>query len=440
MAAPVGAAISPFIAATARAGANDRIRAAVVGVKGRGTSHMYALHQLARKNVELVAICDCHARTVEERAAQFEKQFGKKLRTCIDMRDLFEDKDIDVVTFATPNHWHALGTVWACQAGKDVYCEKPASHTIEEGRRMVEAARGHKRIVQHGTQCRSSYYIREGIRLLHEGVIGEVYMARGVAFKWRDSMGPIKEEPTPEGLNWDLFCGPAPLKPYAWNWYYHWNNFWDTGDGQIGNQGVHQLDIMRWGLKRDEHPTKAQSMGGALVHDEYRETPNMQVATWEWEGRKVLAQFEVRQWYTPTEAGMGDVWPFVDGESVCGVTFFGSEGYMVMPDYSSYHVFYGKERTPGPNASDPSGGMSDLAHFENFIDAVRSRKHEELNADIAEGHRASVLFHLANIAYRTGHTVRFDPKAERFTDDPEANKLLARQYREPYVLPKTALR
>ncbi|NUM55003.1 MAG: Gfo/Idh/MocA family oxidoreductase [Candidatus Hydrogenedentes bacterium] len=422
----------PFIAAS-RASANDRIRAAVVGVRGRGVDHMSSLNRLGKANVELVAICDCYENTVNERAGQFEKQFGKKLRTCIDMRDIFADKDIDVVTFAIPNHWHALATIWACEAGKDVYIEKPAAHTIEEGRRMVETARKHKRIVQVGTQCRSSANIAEGIRKLHEGVIGEVYMARGIAFKLRDTMGHPKDIPVPESLDWDLWLGPAADRPYADIWYYQWNNFWDFGDGQIGNQGVHQIDVMRWGLKLDSHASMVQSMGGALVHDEYRETPNMQSASWTFDGRKTFAQFEVRQWYTTTEAGMGDEYPFVDGESVVGVTFFGSDGFMIIPDYSSYHTFMGAKRTPGPSNSDPKNPMGDLPHFENFINAVRSRKHEDLNADIEEGHLGAAMFHLANIAYRTGKTLRFDPKTERFTDD-DANRLLGRTYRPPYTI------
>lgn len=421
----------PFIA-TSRASANDRIRAAVVGVKGRGVSHMSSFNRMSKSNVELVAICDCYEHTVKERAGQFEQQFGKKLRTCTDMRELFADKDIDVVSFALPNHWHALATIWACQAGKDVYVEKPASHAIAEGRMMIDAARKHARIVQVGTQCRSSANIIEGIRKLHEGVIGEVYMARGIAFKLRESMGKPAEIPVPESLNWDLWVGPAAMRPYADNWYYQWNNFWEFGDGQIGNQGVHQLDIMRWGLKLDTHATKVQSMGGALVHDEYRETPNMQTAAWEYEGRKILTQFEVRQWYTPTEAGMGAEYPFMDGESVVGVTFFGSEGFMVIPDYSSYHTFLGAKRTPGPSNTDPKNPMGDLPHFENFIAAVRSRRPEDLNADIEEGHKGAVMFHLANAAYRTGKTLHFDPKLERFAED-DANALVGRTYRAPYL-------
>ena len=415
---------------------NERVRAAVVGVRGRGMSLVNCLHQMANDNVELVALCDVDEKVLTARAAEYEKMSGKRVQTLADMRQVFDDKNIDVVCFGTPNHWHALGTIWACQAGKDVYVEKPGSHNIFEGRKMVEAARKYDRIVQHGTQCRSSYFIREGIQKLHEGLIGDVYMARGIAFKVRNSIGQIKEQPTPDSLNWDRWLGPAPEKPYAHTRHHAWHNLWDYGNGEIGNQGVHQVDVIRWGMRLDSHPVKVQAMGGTYVHDDDQETPSVQVAVFEFADRDILVQFEVRHWYTNCEAGMGDEYPFVDKRNVVGVIFFGTEGYMIFPDYSSYRTFFGREREPGPMGSDPRDPMVDLPHVQNFIKAVRSRRTSDLNAEITEGHYSSAMCHLANIAYRTGRTLTFDPASERFVGDDEANGYISREYRAPYVVPE----
>jgi len=419
-------------------GANDRIRVAVVGMKRRGRDHIRCFHELAKEeNVEVAALCDVDESVLRENAAYYEKLSGRKAKLVIDVRELLEDRAIDVISYSTPNHWHALGTIWACQAGKDVYLEKPASHTIDEGRKMVEAARKYNRIVQHGTQSRSNPAMHEGMRKLREGVIGEIYMARGMAYKWRESLGRIKEEPVPPGVHYDLWLGPAPMKPFArQRFHIFWHYLWDYGNGEIGNQGVHQLDIMRWGLGLDTHPTWIQSMGGRYVHKDDQETPNTQVACYQYEGRNVLLQFDVRHWITNHEAGVGDLYPSRGQGNVVGVIFYGSEGYMVMPDYSSYYTFLGRQRKPGPKGECPRDPGTSLDHFRNFIRAVRSRKPAELTADIVEGHRSAALSHLANIAYRTGRTLRFDPNTERFLNDEEANRLLRREYRAPYVVPE----
>jgi predicted dehydrogenase len=318
-----------------------------------------------------------------------------------------------------------------------VFLEKPASHTIAEGRRMIEAARKHRRMVQHGTQSRSNPAMQEGVRKLREGVIGEVYMARGMAYKWRGSIGRIKEEPVPPGVHYDLWVGPAPLKPFArQRFHIYWHYLWDYGNGEIGNQGVHQLDIMRWGLGLDTHPSRIQSMGGHYVHDADQETPNTQVASFQYEGRKLLLQFDVRPWITNFEAGIGELYPTRGRDNVVGVIFYGSEGYMVMPDYSSYYTFLGRQHKPGPSGECPRDPGASLDHFRNFLRAMRSRRHTDLTADIAQGHLSAGLAHLANIAYRTGRTVHFDPKTERFPNDEEADRFLSRTYRAPYVLPE----
>jgi predicted dehydrogenase len=424
------------VPALGRAGANGRIRVAVVGLGGRGQNHVQSLHELASENVELAAFCDCDEGTLGRSTAAYEKVSGRKVDRSNDLRRLLDDRSIDGVTFATPNHWHSLGVIWACQAGKDAYIEKPGSHNVFEGRKMVEAARKHQRVVQHGTQCRSSTNIREGIERLRAGVIGTVYMARAVVFKIRGAIGRLTSEPVPKGLNWDAWLGPAPEQPYSPTRRRGWHYLWDFGNGQLGNQGVHQMDLIRWGLGLDAHPFRIQSMGGRYTHEDDQQTPDTQICVYQFAGRDVLVEVEVRNWYTNTEAGMAEKYPFVDHQSCVGVIFLGRDGYMLFPDYSSYYTFLGKDRQPGPSKSVQGEPMMDTNHFRNWIAAVRSRKTNDLAADIGEGHLSSALCHLANIAHRTGRTVRFDPKSERFPGDDEANRLLCRDYRSPYVVPE----
>jgi predicted dehydrogenase len=401
-------------------GANNRVRVAVVGLKGRGGEHIRGFLNLSKSNVELAALCDVDESVLNQRLSQVEQKAGKKPAAFTDMRKVLEDKSIDVVSFATPNHWHALGTIWACQAGKDVYVEKPASHNIFEGRKMVEAARKYERIVQHGTQIRSSEAIQEAIQKLRDGVIGDVYMAKGLCYKRRDTIGKAKEEPVPAGVHYDLWTGPAPLRPFTRNrFHYQWHWQWMYGNGDIGNQGVHQLDIARWGLGV-KLPTKVQSMGGHFMFDDDQETPNTQVCAFMYPDEKKLLTFEVRHWDTPSEGT----------DLRVGILFLGSKGYMEIPTYDEYRVFLGKDRAPGP--TNRKGGD----HFANFVDAVRSRKRENLNAEIEEGHLSTVLAHLANTSHRLGRTLQFDPKTETFPRDKEANALLGRDYRAPFVVPQ----
>jgi predicted dehydrogenase len=434
--ATAGAATLVAGASAASKDSNSRLRIALVGLGGRATAHLKCLLDLAGDNVELAALCDVDADVLGRRVAEVERRSGRKPAAFDDMRRLFDDKRIDAVSFATPNHWHALGTIWACQAGKDVYVEKPASHNIHEGRLMVAAARSHNRIVQHGTQCRSSPKIQEAIERLHKGVIGRVYMARGMAYKVRQGIGKIATGKPPAGVNVDRWFGPAPLRDYAVRLRAHqWHSLWDYGNGEIGNQGVHEMDVIRWGLKLDEHPRRVQSMGGVFVHKDAQETPPVQTASFQYRNPDLFADFAVRDWYTPCEGGIGDTYPFVDNRNAVGVIFFGTEGYMIIPDYSSYLTFLGPKRLPGPRASDRSDPMVDLPHFQNFVRAVRSRRKEDLTSEIEEGHKSSVMCHLANIAYRLGRTLNFDPIKERFLNDAEADRMLTRAYRKPYVMP-----
>lgn len=420
---------------------NSRIHVAIIGMGGRARAHAESLVELekdASANVELTGICDCDEGKRRLAAEIWEKQSGHEIQTYDDMQRVFDDSAIDAVTFATPNHWHALNVIWGCQAGKDVYVEKPGSHNIFEGRRMVEAARKYDRIVQHGTQCRSSPNIVEGIQKLHDGVIGDVYFARGIAYKIRGNLGQHAPRPVPEGLDWDAWCGPAPVNEFSNFQHKRWHWIWDYGNGEIGNQGVHQMDILRWGLKLDDHPSQISSVGTNYmqekVHKSSAETPGVLSTSMKWDDGRMI-EFEVRDWYTNAEAGFRDTYPFVQKDFPVGTIFLGTEGTMIIPDYSSYYTFLGRKREPGPSAFEEGSPISNLPHFQNWVAAMRSRKREDLRAEIIHGHMSSALCHLANISYRVDRTVKFDPSTERFIGDDQADELLTRPPRGKYTVP-----
>jgi predicted dehydrogenase len=410
-------------------GANEQIRIACVGINGRGNAHIGAFLGMKNKGVDLAALCDIDERVLNSRAGAVQGARGKKPDTYTDMRKLFEDKNINAVSFATTNCWHALGTVWACQAGKDVYVEKPASWSVWEGRKMVEAARKYNRMVQVGTQSRSDPRVRKAVAELHAGIIGDVYMARALCYKRRDSIGIKPDSDPPPYIHYDLWLGPAPKQPFNPNYvHYNWHWFWDFGNGDIGNQGVHEMDKAIWGFNKKELPVKVASMGGRYGYKDQGQTPNTQVATFTYADGKMLV-FEVRGRFTNDERGVG-----------VGNLFYGSTGFM-----ADWRAELGSERKkepgkPAPEIKDlpPVGGSGQGNHFENFIAAVRSRKVEDLNADILWGHLAAAHVHMANTAYRLGKTLTFDPKTEQFTGDyaAEANKYLKREYREPFVIPE----
>ena len=402
--------------------ASDVIRVAIIGLRGRGAEHLRGFH--AQPGVEIAALCDVDENVLGQRASQYEKLSGRKVRQVQDMRNLFDDKSIDVVSFATPNHWHALGGIWGMQAGKHTYIEKPCSHNVWEGRQLVKAARKYNRLCQHGTQGRSAPAVREGVQKLREGVIGDIYMARGLCFKWRPSIGKVTgPQPIPPGIDYDLWLGPAPRKPlmrkqlhYDWHWQ------WDYGCGDMGNQGVHEMDMARWALGVGL-PNRIQASGGHFMFDDDQETPNSLVCTFEFPGEKKILQFETRHWISNYEGDFG-----AKGQNNVGVLVFGSEGYMEL-EYFSYRVFLGKKREPGPS------GKSEDKPWASFVEAVRSGKVSDLTPDIEEGHLSSALCHLGNIAYRTGRTIHFDPVTETIRGDSEASALLSRPYRDPFEVP-----
>lgn len=415
-------------------GANDRINLAVIGIHGRGQSHISNFGGM--KNVRIKTLCDVDEKLFAERVKMAEEKQGSKPGTEFDLRRVFDDPEIDAVSFATPNHWHALGTIWACQAGKHVYCEKPASHNIWEGRKMVEAARRYSRLVQVGFQNRSRSNTNAAMKFLHEGGIGEVYMARGLCFKPRGDIGNPPNQPVPEGLHYDIWLGPAQKRPFNPNYvHYNWHWHWAFGNGDTGNQGPHQFDIARWGLNKDEAPVKVVSKGGYYIFDSTQETPNTQTSVFEYEDGKIL-EFETRGLLTNGEFG--------ETGTTIGNFFYGSQGVMQVDSEGNWKTWFGREYTPGPSSEGgndtASGAMNllgtgDEGHFENFIAALQSGKQEDLNCDVEVGHRSTILPLMANVSYRVGRELHFDGLSERFKDDDEANELLTRDYRAPYTVP-----
>jgi len=446
-------------------GANGDIRYAVVGFNGRGKDHLAGMGEV--KGTRLVALCDVDS-SVLGREAQKCRDAGQQVEGYTDIRKLLENKDIDVVTIATPNHWHSLGAIWAIQAGKDVYVEKPVSHEVWEGRQLVVAAHAHDRIVQTGTQCRSNGGIREAMAWLHEGNLGKILRARGLCYKRRASIGKVAgPQPVPPSVDYDLWCGPAPKGPLMRkHLHYDWHWVWPTGNGDVGNQGIHQMDLARWALGETELSPRVLSVGGRLGYVDDGTTPNTQITFHDYPAAPLI--FEVRG--LPTRAGTEHMDNY-RGASI-GVVVDCEGGSMVIASYSGARVF----DKDGKEIKKFEGSAS---HFANFIDAVRSRKCADLNADILEGHLSSALCHTGNISYRLGRThtpeeigdavkdnkdlseafgrmqehlsannvelrqtpatlgiaLKMDPKTERFIGNHRANQMLTREYRAPFIVP-----
>jgi predicted dehydrogenase len=420
-----GAALA--VSATRVKGANDRIGVGLIGIGGRGTAHLNSY--AAIEESQILGLCDVNQAARERAQSRLTSLKSTKAKEYADMRAMFEDKNIDAVSIATPNHWHALAAIRACQAGKDVYVEKPASYNIHEGLRMVEVARQTKRMVQVGSQSRSVPHVIRAMQLLQDGAIGKVYAAKGLCFKRRKSIGVTPAEPVPAGIDWDQFLGPAPMRPFTKNRFaYNWHWFWDTGNGDLGNQGVHQMDICRWGLGV-EMPQSVVSTGGKYVYEDDQETPNTQLATYDYGGREII--FEVRGLPSGPEGGVP-----VKGGNTVGNLFLGSDGWM-WNDGSGFQVYKGdsSEKTMDEKSSSGSAGEnSTVLHMKNFLAACRSRNHQQLNADIEIGAVSAALCHLANISYRVGKRLSWDTAKWKFASDNEADALLTRNYRRPYVV------
>lgn len=461
----------PALSRAQVSGANEEIRVGVIGVRGRGGDHIKGF--CAIPGVRVVALCDCDAAALDSAAQRLRGQ-GLRVETFADMRQLLDSQAVDVISTATPNHWHALVTVWGCQAGKDVYVEKPVSHNVWEGRQAVNASRKYNRIVQTGTQSRSSRAgVAQAIEWLRAGNLGKILVARGICYKRRESIGKVSgPQPIPPGIDYNLWCGPAPQDPLLrQRLHYDWHWVWATGNGDLGNQGIHQMDLARWSLGVHQLSPRVWSVGGRLGYVDDGQTANTQIVFHDFSPAPLI--FEVRG--LPAQTGAKDMDQFL-GSNV-GVHVHCEGGRLFIPGYAATGaVAYdadGKELQKWTGAED---------HFANFIQAVRSRKREDLHADILEGHLSSALCHTGNIAYRLGATanndaireriradrdavatwermlahlqanqvdlaatpltlgatLNMDPQTERFVDNDAANALLTRSYRAPFVVPEVA--
>ncbi len=440
-------------------GANDRVVVAIVGIRGQGNALKQGFAKLP--GVEIKTLCDVDQNLFASRAKDpsladrpgFRPGYEK------DMRRVFEDKDVDAVVIATPNHWHALATIWALQAGKHVYVEKPAAHTLWEGRKMVEAAQRYRKVVQVGTMNRSRPGVRQAIEFLRTGGIGKVYMARGLCFKPRPGIGsypdgPIMDgrahrltvvvaDPVPDGVwdaaylakvDYDLWLGPAPRRPFNRNrFHYNWHWHWDYGHGDTGNQGPHQLDIARWGLGQNEHPLRVSATGGYFGPPSSQETPDTHSSFFEYRDGTIL-EFATRGELTNDE-----------GTRRIGNLFYGSNGWLwIDGDGGRWQSYLGPKNEPGPGSTETSSASSDplvqtseeLLHYRNFVDSVRGNDPKLLTSGIEEGHLSASLAHLANVSYLVRRQLAFDAVMETVVGDAEANALLTRSYRAPFSVPE----
>jgi len=440
-------------------GANDRVVVAIVGIRAQGNALKQGFAKLP--GVEIKTLCDIDENLFASRAKDPDLSAVPGFRPGYekDMRRVFEDKDVDAVVIATPNHWHALATIWALQAGKHVYVEKPAAHTVWEGRKMVEAAERYRKVVQVGTMNRSRPGVRQAIEFLHKGGIGKLHTARGLCFKPRPAIGRYPDGPITDGqphrltvesgpvpggvwdaaylakVDYDLWLGPAPVRPFNRNrFHYNWHWHWDYGNGDTGNQGPHQLDIARWGLGEGEHPVKVAATGGYFGAPSSQETPDTHTSFFEYKDGGIL-EFATRGGLTNDE-----------GTRRIGNLFYGSLGWLwIDADGGKWQSYLGRRNEPGPGFTETTGkAMSDplvltsqeLLHYQNFVDAVRANDPKLLTSGIGEGHLSASLAHLANLSYRVGRQLKFDGAQEQVVGDAEANALLTPSYRAPFAVPE----
>ncbi|HIM28016.1 MAG TPA: Gfo/Idh/MocA family oxidoreductase [Planctomycetes bacterium] len=445
----------------ARHGANNRLGVAVLGVRGRGASHLRAFAK--RSDTQVVMICDPDQQIAHKRADEVEAMQGRRPQVSADLRRAFDADHVDLISIATPNHWHALAAVWAMQAGKDVYVEKPVSHNMTEGRRMVQASRRYGRICQAGMQPRSHPGLREAIEFLHQKKLGKVRVAKGINFTPRRSIGTVGRFQPPPELDYDLWLGPSWNRDSATaNLHFDWQWQWAFGNGELGNRGFHQMDIARWGLGMNRLSDRVLSYGGRFGFQDEADAPNTQVVHHEYGDQSLVV--EIRGLKTVARRNIR-----------AGVIFECEEGYLVVSSYSNATAFSSDGRKLRTFS-----GRGD--HFDNFVQAVRHRRVHDLHADIEQGHLSSALCHLANISYRLGRptpaqlawtvldgfptndqarrtwdwTLRHlvenqiplehlticvgrpltsDSSLELVKSDDEANAMLTTHYRPPFVLP-----
>jgi predicted dehydrogenase len=415
-AAVTAAALSTVLQAKAK-GPSDRLVIGLIGPGGMGTNH---LQLLAKNNqVDFAYVCDVDQKRLGDAAETVEKLSGKKPKAVGDLRQVLDDKSVDAVWIATPDHWHGPATILACDAGKHVYVEKPCAHNIREGRLMIEAARRNKRVVQVGTQSRSTAHVQQAMEKLHGGAIGDVLVAKAWNSQRRGSIGHAQPSDPPGTLDYDLWTGPAPLVPYQsnllpgiWRW---WHNF---GAGDMGNDGVHDIDLACWGLGVDTHPSSIAALGGKYFFDDDQQFPDTQYVVFEYAGdgrtgHKRQLIFEQRIWSPYVQEGLEN-----------GNAFYGTQGMMILGKRGGFKIFGPRNKL----IEEVAGGSPDLAaHHQNFIDCVRSGA--KPHADIEINHQSSALCHLGNIATRVRATLDFDPRAERVVNNADANALVKRNYR-----------
>ncbi len=426
----LGASVAAALSAGTRTrhivfGANNKIGVCCVGLNGQGGAHINDI--LNEEGVEIVALCDVDRQVLDRRASEVEATTNKRPKLYRDIREALADDSINVITIATPNHWHALMAIWACEAAKDVYVEKPMAHSIYEARQLVAAAEKYGRVVQHGTQYRSKAVFIRDMKLLHEGFIGKIMHSRGYVYKNgnRYAIGHGKPGTPPDHLDWTLWQGPATESPYLVNAnatperglqvHYNWHWFWNYGNGEIGNQGVHEMDLACWGHNRGL-PVYVQSTGGRYGWDDDGETPNTQATAFRFADGSMIT-FEVRNLGSFQEADGGD----------CGNSYFGETGY-----YVRGKGFFNYKNEPIPVEKELP---EERGRFTNFFNAIRTRNPEDIRAPVDAGHKACVLCHIGNIAYRLGRSLEFNPETERFADE-EANQYLKREYRQGFEVPQ----
>lgn len=406
------------------ANANDKLRLGIIGCGGRGSGLAKDFRELA----EIAYVCD----TDESHRGRSKDKFNAK-HAVDDFRRVLDDKTVDGVVIATPDHWHAPMAIMACEAGKHVYVEKPQSHNLRESRLLVDAARRHQVVVQHGTQSRSNRLIADGVQMLREGIIGDVLMAKAWNIQRRGNIGRLQPTNPPAGIDYDLWVGPAEFVPFQQNrFHYNWHWWYNFGTGDIGNDGTHEMDYARWGLGVEGLPTTVMALGGKYAFDDDQQFPDTATCAFEWPGnggvgaRRQLI-FEMRLW--------SDNYPF---NCDSGVEFYGSSGRMLLSKRGKLEVYTGRnERINDAKPKNPSQLI--VNHQADFLDAIRTGRNP--NADVAIGHDSVALVHLANISVRLGRSLQVDTKAEQIVADDEANQLLGRTYRQGghWAIPKGAI-
>ena len=398
--------------AAAKSSPAERVSLGVIGIRGQGKFLATSMAKFA--DADVVAVCDVDKSLLPIASKAIESNQGRAPRTEQDFRRLLDDRSIDAVVIAAPDHWHALMTIMACQAGKDVYVEKPISHNIIEGERMIAAARKYQRVVQAGIHQRSGSHFQSAVEFVRSGKLGRVHLAKAWTIHKRKPIGFKQDAPTPEGVDYEMWLGPAPKRAFNPNrFHYNWHWFWDYGTGEMGNWGVHMLDIARWGLGV-ELPTRVSASGGKFYFNDEQQTPDTHLVQYDFSDKRIT--WEHRLWSSHGTEGRS-----------AAAAFYGDQGTLVV-DRSGWKVYDLKE----PITSDSSEQAR--THHRNFIDCIKSR--QAPTSEIEIGHITSVLCHLGNISYRLGREITFDPQQRNFGSDSEANILLGREYNKKWQLPE----